>query len=132
MLVLVLLTFAFNTKILLVSYIFVNKLISPIRKEDASIFPSNFILPIICNFCCGLFVPIPTYPELVKLITLLITLLEPLCILNIEFEFDIRQSVFDVEEEKMSLLPLINSIFAEALLDKRSSCNLIATLSCTK
>ena len=75
-----------------------------------------------------MFVPIPTYPEFVKLITSLIILLEPLCILNIELEFDIRQSVFDVELEKMLVLPLINSIFVDASLDERISCNRIATL----
>ena len=72
--------------------------------------------------------PIPISPEFVKLITSLITLLVPLCILNIELEFDMRQSIFEVDAEKTLVLPFINSIFVEASLDVFKSCNRIVTL----
>ena len=65
-----------------------------------------------------------------KLIISLITLLEPLCIVKIELEFDIRQSILFDEAPKISFSPLINSIFVEEF-SKRISCNLIATLFST-
>ena len=94
---------------------------------SASILTKLLLLWIICNFCLGLFVPIPIYPELVKLIISLITLLEPLCIVKIELEFDIRQSILLDEAPKISFSPLMNSIFVEEF-SKRISCNLIAAL----